>query len=522
MGQEQNSIRAIIVATEGHVNFATGTCSPMIPLVDRPFLQHVVECLVDRGIKQIDFLVNDHAHAVESHFGDGKRWGAEFEYHLVRDVDHPYERLASLDLGADPFLLIQGDRLQPEKWSEVIQRNDPVVFTWDGIPDGEVDGEVDGEGDGEGDGEVDSLAGACWIPLTFLDGSLLSKNRAEFERELVRVARERGCQQSVACPLSAESFAALLESQGRVLNREFPELIRFSGNTQENVWIGRNVYMKTIGSKFEPPFFIGSNCTIEGETSVGPNVVICDGAYINPKCEISNALILPDSLVGEGLAIDGCVLDRHQLFHVQHNVAVSVADDLLFGTTQVSLLGGSTLRNLVSRTAAIIGLVVLSPLLLLMALVRLIVRGRAFETEKMVRLPVGDSDQQVRTFTRYRFTTAKGAGDSNWKHFWLDVLPGLINIARGELGWVGVAPLTPDEFDRLPEDIREEYARSSAGLINESTVLYGQCGSFDERLMAEIYYAVAVRSLVSRIKLVCAYFYSVLFGPRARRADQSF
>ena len=81
------------------VILATGECpdmnplnerypTPLFPLVDRPFLQHVVETLVEQGITDMDFLLCHLPEEIERTFGDGTRWGAQFRYHLAHDVPH--------------------------------------------------------------------------------------------------------------------------------------------------------------------------------------------------------------------------------------------------------------------------------------------------------------------------------------------------------------------------------------------------------------------------------------------------
>jgi len=49
--------------------------TPLLPVVDRPVLQHVVEALVIAGIRDIDFILSDAPEIVERHFSTGQRWG---------------------------------------------------------------------------------------------------------------------------------------------------------------------------------------------------------------------------------------------------------------------------------------------------------------------------------------------------------------------------------------------------------------------------------------------------------------
>ena len=83
--------RAVIIAAEGRTSFADGKSSCMLPLVDRPFLQHLVECLVDAGVEDLDMILANHAEDIESHFEDGRRWGVRIRYHLARTVENRAE-----------------------------------------------------------------------------------------------------------------------------------------------------------------------------------------------------------------------------------------------------------------------------------------------------------------------------------------------------------------------------------------------------------------------------------------------
>ena len=87
--------------------------TPLLPLVDRPFIQHVVEFLVEGGITRFEFVLSHLPEKIENFLGDGSRWGCTFKFHLERDPSHPYDILKTLHLGEDtgPILLAHADRL---------------------------------------------------------------------------------------------------------------------------------------------------------------------------------------------------------------------------------------------------------------------------------------------------------------------------------------------------------------------------------------------------------------------------
>jgi hypothetical protein len=52
-----------------------------------------------------------------------------------------------------------------------------------------------------------------------------------------------------------------------------------------------------------------------------------------------------------------------------------------------------------------------------------------------------------------------------FRKFWLDELPQLLNVLKGEIGLVGVRPLSQFRFNQLPEDVRTERIKHTPGCI---------------------------------------------------------
>lgn len=105
-------MRAIIIAT-GHApeieSMNEPRPVPLFPLIDRPFIQHTIEYLVDQGATEFDFLLSHLPEKFEELLGDGSRWGSQFRYHLARDAAHPYRLLKSLE--TEGVVLAHADRL---------------------------------------------------------------------------------------------------------------------------------------------------------------------------------------------------------------------------------------------------------------------------------------------------------------------------------------------------------------------------------------------------------------------------
>src|SRR5271157_918369 len=88
--------------------------APLLPLLDRPFLQHVIEHLAGQKITRLDLVLSHLPEKIEHFVGDGKRWGCQVAFHLARDPERPYRQLKTMSLeeaATEPILLGHADQL---------------------------------------------------------------------------------------------------------------------------------------------------------------------------------------------------------------------------------------------------------------------------------------------------------------------------------------------------------------------------------------------------------------------------
>lgn len=89
-----------------------GIPKPMVPVLGKPLLQHIVENVKASGLTDFIFLNGHLGHVIEEHFGDGSKFGVNIEH--VHEL-HPlgtagcFRQIA--DRLTEPFLVIYGDIL---------------------------------------------------------------------------------------------------------------------------------------------------------------------------------------------------------------------------------------------------------------------------------------------------------------------------------------------------------------------------------------------------------------------------
>lgn len=473
---------------------------PMLPLVDRPFVQHVVEALVEQGIHQIDFILCHLPEKIEHFLGDGARWGCSFRFHLTRDPAFPYESLPNLlpESPGDRVLLGHADRLPQMNLRDVGDPSEPLAFC------------------GRDDDGRPRWSGWAVLPMGFLRDLPGNLDEDALAQRVMAAVENGGGRLEVPAVLDIRSYRGLLDAHRKVLAKEFQGLFLSGREVDEGIWLSRNVMLHPT-ARLQPPVYIGENCRIESHTQLGPCAVIGRNCVLGSASTVEDSVVFPGSYVGEALELKEVLVDRNRLINVRMDVAVSITDEfILGGLSAVSLQ--SRLMGLVSRTVGALLLALFSPVLLATAaFLRVFRRGPVLFKRKVVGLPTTTDSAQWRTFEQWSFEDPEERSPEGtpWKprdglrHFLLRFLPGLVNVVRGEMRLVGVSPRTSQEILKLGEDWKALYLRTKAGLITESFVQYGNCPTEDELYSAEAFYS-AMGGFIYDLKLTLGYIERVL------------
>jgi dTDP-glucose pyrophosphorylase len=105
---------------------------PMLQVHGKPILEHIVAGLLGVGIRQFCIVTGWKAEVIESHFGDGRRLGAEIHYarQIVQDGTGKAPEVAKEFVGRDSFLLTYGDILvKPETYRRMLDRFGSAAFS---------------------------------------------------------------------------------------------------------------------------------------------------------------------------------------------------------------------------------------------------------------------------------------------------------------------------------------------------------------------------------------------------------
>jgi len=309
--------------------------------------------------------------------------------------------------------------------------------------------------------------------------------------------------------LDAGTFGNLLASQQLVLTKQFAPLFLTGREIEPGVWLSRNVSLHPT-ARLTAPVYIGEDCRIGPGVQLGPHAVVGRGCILGRDSVVTRALVFPENYVGADLELDNVIVDHNRILRGEGTIVE--ADAFVLGC----LSGGSTRGRataMVSRLVAVALLVVAAPVLLLTALwLKLTRPGRVLYRRRVVVIPE-PAGARRRTCDLWTFCpvaeggVASAEAEPGWRRLLQVVLPALVNIARGDLRFVGVRPRSPGEVEKLPPEWRSLYLCCKAGLITEEGL--GNGCSKDERYAAEAYYAAAGDWRYD-LRLVCTYLRRLL------------
>lgn len=468
--------------------------SPLLPLVDRPFIQHVVEFLVEGGITQFEFVLSHLPEKIEGLLGDGSRWGSTFRFHLARDAFLPYDLLKTISFGnnSETFLLAHADRLPQIDLNQTrptTQQAEPIMFFSSLLRAHDASAAESRDNR--------QWTGWAWVPVDVLKGLPRDLDEEALESHLASMAQGKGSSVEVAMSLSVRSYYELLASHHAVLGKQFNGLLLGGKEADESIWLSRNVSLHPTAT-LNPPVYIGDNCRIGKGTRLGPDAVIGKDCVLDSGCTVTGSVIFQGSYVGEGLELANVLIDKNRLINVRYGTDVLVSEDFILGCMSGSRIG-QRLSSAFSRVVAACLLLIVWPLLLVTALMlKAFRRGPVLFKKKAVRLPAPSDDTFWRTFDYLSFApfaqeTRKKSKGSRWeglKHLFLRFLPALISVVKGEVHFVGVSPRSEEELRALSQDWKMLYIGSRVGIVTEAYVNFGATPTEDDLYSAEVFYSV--------------------------------
>jgi len=280
----------------------------MLPLANRPMMEHLVLAARDAGITDFIFIVGYGEREIRRHFGEGDELGVHIKYATQRHQRGTADAVAAArDLVTGPFLVMNGDMILKQEDIANLCKKAPscmCISTTDHPADyGVVLTE---------NGMITSLeekskqprsnlinAGAYLFSMEIFDliDAVRPSPRGELElTDALAVLMEKGELKAhqlsywmdVGYPWDMlDANAALMET----IRPENHGLVEEGVTLQNSVIIGEGTVIKS-GTYIEGPCIIGKNCRIGPHTYIRGATSIGDNCHVGHCSEIKNSIIM--------------------------------------------------------------------------------------------------------------------------------------------------------------------------------------------------------------------------------------
>ena len=476
----------------------------LLPLGDRPVLQHIVESLVSQGVTSIELIVGHAPERVETLLGSGDRWGCRFRYHLAAKAERPYRSLKIIaETRTEPWVLIHA-----EHFPCIELPSEPVAkaVLYYGVPQANSK-------DGSGFMTTNSSHCGSWGGTAIFPAGAVSEVFANQTPDELCAHLEQLASDGLATVITATDWidastpAALLETQTKLLGKELDSLMISGTEHQPGIWVSRNVVIhptvELIG-----PLYIGPNCRLYSGVKAGPNAVICGDCIVDTNTTIEHSLITGGSYIGEGLELNRVVVDKNLLVNVRLGTSVDILESFLLGGLDQSRRQ-NWFGRVVQSVLALLFIILFLPISFLSGLYFAMVRRLSYTSIQVVELPAQENSRSQRSYAlpcvgADAWSVHRPAG---WDSFLRQFLPGLFAIVAGRLSFVGLPPRTIEEMEKpsLEWEWRSLYLHGKAGLITEASIASTEGGDEAQYYLADAYYAVR-QSWHHDLRLTCHYF----------------
>lgn len=303
----------------------------MLPLANKPILEHLVIEMKKAGVKDYTIVVGYHAETIRQHFGDGAKWGVSIDYVTQRKQLGTAHAVKMVEgLVKDKFLLANGDVLLKADDIAKILAKDTTTLSLIEAKDTKDLGVVEVTGNkikaihekvAKPPGNLVN-AGVYLLTSEIFPATAKTEKspRGEYEltdslqillgenHDISWIRIDHWLNLSYPWDLLTANESLMMEIEQQNL-----------GAIEENavlkglVSIGKGTVVRA-GSYIQGPVIIGENCDIGPNCFIRPGTAIGDNCHIGSAVEIKNSIVMRGSKVphhnyiGDSIIGEGCNL----------------------------------------------------------------------------------------------------------------------------------------------------------------------------------------------------------------------
>ena len=323
---------------------------PMVPIVGKPCMEHIVELLCRHGFDDIVVTLAFMPQAIRGYFGDGESHGVQIRYSVE---ESPAGTAGSVKLAEEAldetFLVISGDALCDIDLGKIVECHrekgaavtiglksvdNPLEF---GIVVTDEDGKIERFLEKPSWSQVftDTINTGIYVVEPEVLRHIPDDRPYDWSKELFPLLLDMGRPlYGYVCDGYWQDIGNL--DQYRQANFDVldgkadldVEGIRLRGN----VYVGDGIELDDLES-VEGPAFIGNYCRIAPGATVGPHSVLSSSVVVREYAHVARSVVDASSYIGRRSRIEGAILGRmcDIRSHVRIHEGVAVGDQSTIG-----------------------------------------------------------------------------------------------------------------------------------------------------------------------------------------------
>jgi mannose-1-phosphate guanylyltransferase / phosphomannomutase len=331
---------------------------PMVPIVGKPCMEHIVELLRRHGFEDIIVTLAFMPQAIRGYFGAGETHGVSIRYSVE---ESPAGTAGSVKLAEDaldePFLVISGDALCDIDLGKLVRFHEekdalatiglksvenPLEF---GIVVTDADGRIERFLEKPSWGQVftDTINTGIYV----LDPEVLrhvpSDRPFDFSKELFPLLLEMG---KPMAGYVAEGYWQDIGNLDQYRQANFDALDRtvkldINGvRLRGNIWVGEGVELADLES-VEGPAYLGNYCRIGPRATVGPYSVLSTSVTLRDHARTTRSVVDASTYIGRSALLEGAIVGKSCDIrpHARLHEGVAVGDSCTIGEQSVVMPG---------------------------------------------------------------------------------------------------------------------------------------------------------------------------------------
>jgi mannose-1-phosphate guanylyltransferase/phosphomannomutase len=300
---------------------------PMLPLVNRPMMEHIIDLLRNHGIDEIVVTLAFMPNVIRNYFGDGSEFGVKMVY---ATEEQPLGTAGSvrnaMDVLDERFLVISGDVLTDIDLGKIVAFHEersalatiglvavdnPLEF---GIVITRPDGSIERFLEKPTWGQVfsDTINTGIFVLEPEIFGHIAPDRPVDFSSEVFPALLAAG-EPIFGCVAEGYwedvgTLEAYVRAHKDVLDGRVE--VNIPGfRVSEGVWLGEGAEIHP-DAKVEGPAVIGDSCRVEAGARLGAYTVLGDNVRVRTLADLERVVIHDNAYLGQGVRLRGATIGR--------------------------------------------------------------------------------------------------------------------------------------------------------------------------------------------------------------------